>query len=121
MEDLEIENNIKSIIDGLKKSHYPPAYFEEILARLIILKEIGFEVDIEIVLESMSISTNNDSGNYKETTFYEVSDNPNQFVKYKKSFDKIRSIEKQLTNSQNTTTLDDVFEDDFWSTKLFNL
>ena len=118
MEDQEIEENIREIIKGLMDSLYPSSLFEEIFTRLINIKEIGFDVDIDHVLELMSNSTNNDSNIYEDMTSFEIDHKGELYIKNKDSFERIKNIREHLTKYQYIEVLDNIFSNNFWSNDL---
>lgn len=121
LEDNVVEENIKDILVELKNSKYPPSLFEEIFARLILLKEIGFDINLEYVLELMSKTTSDDSIPLDKMSLYQINYNEEPYIKYKSSFDKIVYIKEKLLNSQYIDILDDIFKDEFWSYQLYRI
>lgn len=121
MEDNVVEENIKDILIKLDNSKYPPSLFEEIFARLILLKEIGFDINLEYVLELMSKTTSDDSIPLDKMSLYHIKYNEEPYINYKSSFDKIVYIKEKLLNSQYIDILDDIFKDEFWSYQLYRI
>lgn len=121
MEDNEVEENIKDILIKLDNSKYPPSLFEEIFARLILLKEIGFDINLDYVLDLMSKTAIDYSIPLDKMSLYQIKLNEEPYINYKGSFDKIAYIKGKLLNSQYIDILDDIFKDEFWSYQLYRI
>lgn len=121
LEDEEVEEIIEKIINGIENHKYPITSFEYIITYFIKLKEIGFEIDLDNVIEIMEFSTKDAPTTPEQFYIYDINLNNESRKNLQELTEKINMVTKSEDELNIKVELFQLLETQNWADNIYQL